>query len=498
MLLKVCYGNAQTFKMLGEQIPCIFIGPSYVSSLCDIIKDRLENSMLVYDYRHEDVSFIQLLIYKVDYTDKVKKASKGGSSPPADSSDNTDLINLSKFNSRLVLNKLVPLSMDLSDYKKGLTPLSSTEKARVIERNSLKSDNCEIYKKDMYTIVITKSSTDENKQQNDVSIYSDSGFKVTNFTDVEIDKNKFVRKTSNVYNTIYNGVVTKSRVSIPLAPVRGRKTSKRIKNLIIPDPHIGSFDLETYRDQGVSKVYSLGYYTKTHGVKIFYIDKESLDSDKLIIKCIDSMLENKYSGFTFYVHNLGLYDIVFLLSPLLKAKKEDESPKYKFKPVCRDDLMLSFTITKQDNRKLSIKFVDSLNLLNHPLEKLCNTYNTEVTKGLFPYDFVSKKTLFYEGEKPPINCFSKNVEVIEKDYNLIPLDNWSTELETIKYLEKDLVSLYQVIEKFSGIIYDENEIQVTQSLTISSLAMKIYLKNFYKNNVALIIFHGYTFLIRKV
>lgn len=57
---------------------------------------------------------------------------------------------------------------------------------------------------------------------------------------------------------------------------------------------------------------------------------------------------------------------------------------------------------------------------------------------------------------------------------------------TLKYLEKDLISLYQVMNKFSDHVFLNNRAQIVSCLTISSVAMKIFLNNYYANNLPLI------------
>ena len=59
-------------------------------------------------------------------------------------------------------------------------------------------------------------------------------------------------------------------------------------------------------------------------------------------------------------------------------------------------------------------------------------------------------------------------------------------METFKYLEIDLVSLYEVMAKFSDNIYRNHRVQVLGSLTISSLAMRIFLSKFYGHDIPLI------------
>lgn len=49
-----------------------------------------------------------------------------------------------------------------------------------------------------------------------------------------------------------------------------------------------------------------------------------------------------------------------------------------------------------------------------------------------------------------------------------------------------LKSLFEVIGKFSDYIYRKHRVQVSGSLTISSLAMKIFLSKFYGKNIPLI------------
>lgn len=50
--------------------------------------------------------------------------------------------------------------------------------------------------------------------------------------------------------------------------------------------------------------------------------------------------------------------------------------------------------------------------------------------------------------------------------------------KTIKSLVKDLISLFRVVNKFSDHIYLKYNVQVSASLTISSLAMKIFLSKY--------------------
>lgn len=43
-----------------------------------------------------------------------------------------------------------------------------------------------------------------------------------------------------------------------------------------------------------------------------YFDNTFTSSNKLVLKCIDEMLNYANSNSIFYVHNLGRFDIIFL------------------------------------------------------------------------------------------------------------------------------------------------------------------------------------------
>lgn len=57
--------------------------------------------------------------------------------------------------------------------------------------------------------------------------------------------------------------------------------------------------------------------------------------------------------------------------------------------------------------------------------------------------------------------------------------------ETLKYLEKDLISLYQVVEKMSDIVFSNYRVNITDVITISYLAIGIYRSNFMSRAVEL-------------
>jgi hypothetical protein len=56
---------------------------------------------------------------------------------------------------------------------------------------------------------------------------------------------------------------------------------------------------------------------------------------------------------------------------------------------------------------------------------------------------------------------------------------WNLIEETKKYLYNDIKSLFEIIENFSKDVYDVERINITKIISISSLALKTFLTNYY-------------------
>jgi hypothetical protein len=102
---------------------------------------------------------------------------------------------------------------------------------------------------------------------------------------------------------------------------------------------------------------------------------------------------------------------------------------------------------------------------------------------MFPYKFMSIDNLNYEGAVPA-KSFYDNISDI--DYKLLVDDfkdkNWNFKAELLKYMKNDIVALYQIIEHFSLIMYELENLNITSVSTISSNALKIFLSNYFNKN----------------
>ncbi len=244
----------------------------------------------------------------------------------------------------------------------------------------------------------------------------------------------------------------------------------------VSNSKIGSFDVETFfhEDKNQSYVYALGFKAYNEIPQLFYL-KENETSDHLIITCINKMLKPKYHGYIFYVHYLGGYDAVFLLGSLTNYNEENNN-YYTLKPVLRDNRVIKLSISiKTKSGTIKISLVDSFNLLGYSLDSLCKTFDTEVVKGRFPYNFVRSSTLNYIGDTPGKHYYQ---DITDQEYELINKSDWNLKEETLLYLKKDLISLLEVMVRFNKYIYQKYDQQVTDALTISRLALNIYLTNY--------------------
>lgn len=166
------------------------------------------------------------------------------------------------------------------------------------------------------------------------------------------------------------------------------------------NPYIGSFDIETYiNDDGISKIYALGFCTGVNDYKLYYIDVLNKTSEDLLINCINDMLVSKYNNYKFYVHNGGNYDFIFMTSIIKSYNNKLGNDIFKMSTVYRNGNMLKLKIS---NGKYSITFIDSYNILNTSLDKLCKAFKLDVYKGTFPHKFVRSNTLNYVGNTPDI------------------------------------------------------------------------------------------------
>ena len=497
ILLKISSNNNLIFKMCGPQIGIVINNGhdlQYYSKLYNLILIRIETTVDNYSYL-DTIEGLEIM-YSVIIPQKELTLKNIGKYSLKQQQINQGEVR-KNFN-----QNLLPLTIDTSYY--GFNILSEERKKiiQLINSNVILSKN----EKDF---IINDSDkifkyTSPNKKNNFIIVSKkldeyiflryifdlNTGIYINKIKDTvynHIDNNNkilFDRNIVNVTLTIEDQKLIKYKVVNKLQPIKVVKKSITDRNI-----KIGTFDLETFIDlDGLAKVYALGYYSSIEdSPKLYYLsDYPNLDSSELLLKCIDDMLVNKYNNYIFYVHNLGHYDIVFMYNILLKVNLDKGYEYYILNTTMRDNTIIKleikikvYSMTKENKyRYIKISFVDSLNLLNSSLDKLTRAFNIDVKKGNFPHTFVNRNTLNYIGNKPDYK-FYENLNI--NDYNNIPNNNWDLKSECLKYLHKDIIGLYEVINEFSRFIYIYFNVQMTEALTITRLALNIFKNKYYKN-----------------
>jgi len=496
ILLKISSNNNLIFKMCGPQIGLV-IGNEhdldYYSKLYNLILTRIETTVDLYNYL-DTIEHIQIM-YSIIVNQKdltLKNLSKY--------SLKQQMINQKEVK-KIFNENMLPFTVDTSYFGYNLLGSERQNLIQLISSNTSfnknnkeniinESDKIFLYdspnKKNKFIIVNKK--LDKNNFLRLIYDYN-TGIFINKIKDtIYLNKSLFKRNIGRVSLTIEESTnkIINYEVMNSLSPILHiEKKSLRDRNL-----NIGSFDLEAFKDSdGLAKAYALGYFTYLDKEPIiFYLsDLPDLNSQNLILKCIDSMLVNKYHNFIFYVHNLGRYDIVFLYNTFLQANLDKGYDYYIIDTTMRDDTIIKLNIKikvfsekdKNKYRYLKISLVDSLNFLNLSLDKLTKEFNIDIRKGYFPHSFVNKNTLNYIGNKPNYS-FYKELNIDKNEYNKIPNENWNLKLECLNYLNKDLKGLYEVMIEFSRLVYIYFNVDITDALTITRLSLNIFKKNYYK------------------
>ena len=192
-----------------------------------------------------------------------------------------------------------------------------------------------------------------------------------------------------------------------------------------------------------------------------------------------SWLFTKYhKNFTVVAHNMGGYDGMFLLNYLVSNN---------LKPSI---IFSGAKIMHIYIEPLKIRIIDSCNFLPMKLANFSKVFDIpEVTKGEFPYKFLTKETLNYKGAVPSIDNYLPNQmsESKRKDfeqwYAVRVKSNFDMMSELYSYTLGDVNLLRLGVLKFSNLMreitsQDGNEIDPMIDLTLASFCMRTFKTNF--------------------
>lgn len=485
--IKVRYHIDKLF-MAGNQFGFDFNSTKDIYDLQDILKDRLKHYFAEYKLVDADIEYVQLTFRKLDKKlfsefclDKPQHVDRSVSI-----STNRKLnIPVSVAESSLgrplpvviVNNFIINISLNIDNKMVNFLDIIRN-KAKFFRPKH--PDNITYFDND-YMFYFLKDEVDyvlaiKYIEYNSIEKirYSLSGVVINRVID-KIENNLVIRKAGEKEIVLDN-----NKISIVKQNKLKAIEKPKSKVLFVSNPNIGVIDIETYlTNEGISKVYALGFKTNLDNDPIiYYIDKD-LNSSKLVLSMIDELLRPKYSNISFFFcHNLAGYDIAFILK-VLYDYNDNHKDKYNISCILRDDKIIKVRISKD---KHSFTINDSYCMLTDSLRSLGESFEVSTLKYIFPYRFSTKDHLFYIGNTPDYEYYEKD-DITKEEHSKIYSGNWSFYDETIKYLKDDLCSLYEILLKANKQIFKDYDINMTDYLTISSLAVAIFFKSYYHNNI---------------
>lgn len=229
-------------------------------------------------------------------------------------------------------------------------------------------------------------------------------------------------------------------------------------------------DIETFIKSGVHVAFAISFYDGTNCNSYYLTDYKN--SENMIINCINELMVKKYDNYKVYIHNLSGFDANFLLKILANLGE--------IKPIIHDNKIISITFKMNG---YVVIFKDSQQMLTASLRNLAKAFGVDTQKSIFPYSFVNKDKLNYNGYIPEFKYFDNISKSEYLNYcETFKNKSWNLRVEIIKYCEIDCISLYQVITKFNELIFEKFQIDIHKYPTLSSLAFAIFRTHFLKIN----------------
>jgi hypothetical protein len=355
--------------------------------------------------------------------------------------------------------KLIPFSCDLKDY--GLLINSHYVYDDHIGKLYKYDHNIEIF---LYDITFTSYKAIVLKNKLEYFRYEDSNI-------ININ-NSFIRKLNKLFIHYKDGIIKYVDKWIHC------KSLSNLKRDWYRDDKYLTFDIEAYIKNEEYIPYACAIYKGNIQNKFTYYDYKVTDFnswEEMLNKCLEDIFK-LFPKHTVYVHNLGGFDSLYLIKSLYKISEVNT--------LFRDNKLISIKcrVLNSDknskNKYNTVIFKDSYALLPLSLDDLIKSLNISTKKLNFPYLFVNESNLNYKGKLPDIHYFNK-VSLDEYQKLVTEVENeWDLLKETSKYMFNDVKSLYEIIDLISKATYKTERINITKAVSISSLALRIYLTNY--------------------
>ena len=263
-------------------------------------------------------------------------------------------------------------------------------------------------------------------------------------------------------STIYfvNGEIVLRKQQFPAKPFSKGKLDRNVQTYFV------TLDIETIDVNNKKVPYLITAFNGTDYVTSFDKDQSELFSS--FINGLFNFIRSK--TLLVYAHNLSGFDGIFLLRHLLSYGKVE--------PLIFNGKLISIKLIIQTGqyKGKTIIFKDSMLLLPLGLRKLCNAFGLVVPKGYFPFKLVD---IFYTGMLPKFEYWTGiDLGIYESLVSENKDKIWSFKDNAVKYCKLDCACLHEILIKFNELIFSEFKIDAHKSLTLPSLAMRIYKANY--------------------
>lgn len=223
------------------------------------------------------------------------------------------------------------------------------------------------------------------------------------------------------------------------------------------------YDYETYLDSNNKHV--------TAAIIAWDLKKDNYDTFFSTGEFVEWLLKKEHKGYTCIAHNCGRYDYHFIKQELL------------CRGIKTTDVSNGNTIFYSSIEKHKMRFIDSYKLIPIPLRAFPKSFGLkEISKGYFPYRFLTESTRGYVGPMPEIRYFEfdKLKEKDRKDamewYESKKGDTIHLMDMCLEYCVSDVVLLKEGCMKFRNLFMSitNNEVDPLQYITIASVCMTVF------------------------
>jgi len=302
--------------------------------------------------------------------------------------------------------------------------------------------------------------------------YFKNGKLLYEWTDHIKEDGSLIREIGKTTLFCKDGEIIWTKVLKVTKPISKKKLSSTlIQNFI-------TMDLETISKQigeknSVLSPFLLCWYDGKRDSKHTYFLNSNKESSigEIIKKMMEDICIRKYKGYKIYLHNFAKFDAIFLIKYLVELGN--------CKPIINKGKIISFSFKPNWKKDFGrITFLDSYLLLPSSLKNLSKGFTIDNPKDLFPILF---NNISYKGIVPDFKYFKNITRDEYNEYkNQFINKIWDFKEESIKYCILDCISLYQILSKFSILIFSKFKLNIQNYPTLPSLAFAIFRSKYLK------------------